>query len=113
MNLKFKSTKEQLPKDGEYIFYIKNDRSLYYEDSPIPTFAKCEWTWEDGEGSQLSHDNYANLDNPPEDYPYLTILDAEGFSIWTNYTNKNNPEIEHFWWMPQKELTSEWKKNKQ
>jgi hypothetical protein len=112
MKLEFKSTKQSLPKDGEYILCIKTDRSLFYEDSPLPEFYQCEWSWSDGEGCQLCHSEEYSLENPPEGYPYLLILNGDGYSIWTNETNPGNPEIEHIWWMSQKEFDTVWKNSK-
>lgn len=108
MNLTFKSTKQELPKDGEYILYIKNDKSMYYRDTPMPTFSECEWCWSDGDGSQSTHDEEYSLKNPPEDYPFLLILDGDGYIIWTNETNKWNPEIDHIWWIGQTEFDKIW-----
>ena len=112
MNIKFKSTKQELPKHKQYILYIKRERSHLYKDTPMPTFAKCEWSWDDGSGCQLCHNKKYTMENPPKDYQYLTILDEEGDIIWTNETNKYNPEIEHFWWIYQKEFDKIWKKSK-
>jgi hypothetical protein len=108
MKLEFKSTKDVLPKDGDYILCIKTDRSMYCEDSPLPEFYQCEWSWFDGDGGQLLHSDEYSLENPPEDYPFLLILNGDGFVIWTNETNKNNPNIEHVWWMSQKEFNTVW-----
>ncbi len=112
MNIQFKSTKQSIPKDKEYILCIKIDRSLYYTDTPLPEFYKCEWSWHDGDGSQMSHFEEYTLENPPEDYPFLVILNGEGHTIWTNETNKWNSEIEHIWWIGQKEFDDIWKNSK-
>ena len=112
MKLNFTSTKEKLPQHGEYILYIKTDRSLYHEDTPEPIFARCEWQWDDSDGSALCHDEEFSIENPPEDYPFLNIINGEGYTIWSNMTNKNNPEIENIWWMTQKEFNAVWKNAK-
>jgi hypothetical protein len=112
MNLTFKSTKDYLPDDEEFILCIKTDRSMYYEDSPLPEFYQCEWSWSDGDGGQAFHSEEYTLENPPEDFPFLLILDGQGHTIWTNEVNKNNPDIEHVWWMSQKEFNSIWKNAK-
>jgi len=112
MKLQFNSTKQNLPKDNQYILCIKIDRSMYYADTPLPEFYKCEWSWSDGDGSQLCHSEEYTLENPPEDYPFLLILDGQGHTIWTNETNKWNPEIEHVWWISQKEFDNIWKNSK-
>jgi len=108
MNIKFKSTKQSLPPNQQYILCIKIDRSLYHSDTPTPEFYKCEWSWSDGDGGQLYHSEEYSLENPPEEYPFLLILDGEGHTIWTNETNKWNPEIEHIWWIEQKEFNNIW-----
>jgi hypothetical protein len=112
MKLEFISTKQRLPKDQEYILCIKTDRSMYHADSPSPEFYKCEWSWSDGDGGQLIHNKKYTLENPPKEYPFLLILDGEGYVFWTNETNKWNPEIEHTWWISQKEFDKVWKNSK-
>lgn len=111
MNIQFKSTKQELPKHGQYILYIKREQSMFYKDSPLPTFAKCEWSWHDGDGTQICHDNKYSVEKPPEEYPFLLILDGEGYTIWTNETSKYDPEIKHFWWIDQKEFDKIWEKS--
>ena len=108
MILKFKSTTNELPKDGDFILYIKRDSQICYEDSPIPTFAQCEYSWDDGDGCSCS-DPLITLENRSKDYPYLQILDKDYYVIWTDMTNPGNPEIEHFWWMYQEEFDKIWK----
>lgn len=112
MKLEFKSTKDTLPKDGEHILCLKRDRSMYYEDSPLPEFYKCEWSWSDGDGGQSYHSEEYTLDNPPEDFPFLLILNGEGHTIWTNETNKWNPDIDQVWWINQTEFDTIWKNSK-
>jgi hypothetical protein len=101
MKLQFKSTLESLPEHGEFIVYFKLEESHYHSPTPMVEYAKCEWSWEDGDGGSCGHTSDCTLANPPEDYPLLTILDEEGYTVWTNCTNKHNPDIEHVWWMSQ------------
>jgi hypothetical protein len=113
MQLKFISTKEKLPKNGEYIFAIKTNRQLMYKDAGEPAFIKCEWAWNDGDGGSCGcKKSESSIENMPEGYKYLDIMDGEGYVIWTSETNVGNPKTEHFWWMTQKEFDNIWKKTK-
>ena len=108
MNIKFKSTKDELPQHEQYILAIKTERSSYHQDTPTPEFYKCEWSWYDDDGGQLIHSDEYTIENPPEGYPFLLILDGEGYTIWTNSVNKWNPVVEHIWWISQKEFNYIW-----
>ena len=104
MKLQFKSTLESLPKHGEYIVYIKLSRESFYSPTPMFEYAECEWSWRSEDEGFCGHDPDCTLANPPEDYPFLNIQNQNGDTLWTNFTYKDNPNIEHVWWMSQEDF---------
>ena len=104
MKLQFKSTAESLPKHGEYIVYIKLSRSPFYSPTPMFEYAECEWSWRSEDEGFCGHTPDCTLANPPEDYPFLNIQNRNGDTLWSNHTNKYNPDIEHVWWMSQEDF---------
>jgi hypothetical protein len=113
MNLKFKSTREQLPADDISIFYIK-ERDTLYGYSIEPKFTKVEWQWEDGEGTSVIHDNQFTVENRPEGFPYLTLVDEDGFTMWSDYfmPHWERQEPQHFWWITEDEFFEQLKNNR-
>jgi hypothetical protein len=107
MNLKFKSTKEHLPKDGEEILYIKM-RHTMGGVSAEPRYTVAEWQWWNEDLDGLSHDPEYSLDNRPKDYPYLCILDGHDVIYDDLPSPKRGPEKKnHFWWMTEEEFWGE------
>jgi hypothetical protein len=104
MKLQFKSTAESLPKHGEYIVYIKLSRESFYSPTPMFDYAGCVWTWRSEDEGFCGHTTDCTLANPPEDYPFLNIQNRNGDTLWSNHTNKYNPDIEHVWWMSQEDF---------
>ena len=104
MNLKFQSTKTILPKDGEGILYI-NMRHGMSSVSAEPRYTTVEWQWWNEDLDGLSHDPEYSLDNRPEDYPYLCILDGNDVIYDDLPSPKRGPEKKnHFWWIREEDF---------
>lgn len=112
MELKFNSSEEKLPKHHSHILYIEIENSVYFDDEAVMTHSKCEWCWSDGDGMDVCHAKEFSLNNPPKDFPYLSIIDHDGFIIWTNDDDEKDLKTNHFWWMYKSEFNKILKNSK-